>query len=124
MACPTSSSNSSAGRANSENCSSSKVLVSGVLLFGFGVGQHVTHTKGFVLASLSGAHCGYMSPQLKTKCFLFAKKNISVACPTSSSRGKANSAKASPQIKQTCNFHSFRTIACLQKKLSVCGLSN
>ena len=47
-----------------ENCSSSKVLLSGVLLFGFGVGQHVTHTKGFVLASLSGAHCGY------TLCFL------------------------------------------------------
>ena len=44
------------------------------------------------------------------------KKPISVACPTSSSRGEANSAKASPQIKQTCNFHSFKTMACLQKK--------
>ena len=55
------------------------MLLSGVLLFGFGVGQHVTHTKGFVLASLSGAHCGYMPPQFKNKMFPFCeKKTISV----------------------------------------------
>ena len=52
---------------------------------------------------------------VKNKMFPFCEKK-NYQCPTSSSRGEANSAKASTQIKQTCNFHSFKTMACLQKK--------
>ena len=130
VACPTSSSNSSGGKANSV-----KIATRWCAAFWFWgwstcyslmLTRPDANTKGFVLASLSGAHCGYMPPQLKNKMFIFLrkKKTISVACPTSSSRGETNSAKASPQIKQTRNFHSFKIMSCLQKKLSVCSLSN
>ena len=105
VAFPTSTSNSSGGRANSANITAHPQhcsLVCCFLVLGL-VNTLLIHanTKGFVLASLSGAHCGNMPPQLKTKHHIFSKKNpISVACPTSSSRGRENSAKIMADLKR------------------------